>query len=343
MTFPISRGDFRVAIESSYNNSTTLTKSNAIYLETVAIKSSAGSAPRAGISPWGPGWKSYSTTKTGELTGQALLSTYTLASAATLPAEDPLLQMIGFDAGTGAGATGSFNRKYVLLAHGHKSVKCELREYDSGDALNTLTTLTGVRAAGVIKLVGKGAATLDFTGQSSVNTKVNEAKGPGHADNQLAITQVQPAVGGAGLVTITELAGPTVFAGILYDAEFTLYPILVAEGLASRVVTIRPAGVAVGIKMTLDAQALSTFDAHALLAAETALSYHIELPQAASGVNNLEIDGTMQFKEVSDDDGPAGNRVWGIDAMAVFPQVSSDGGGVVPVQDVFSVTYRTTA
>jgi len=337
MTFPMGRGDCRVAVESTYNGSTTLTAADALYFETVTAKVDDNVATREGQSPYGPGHKAYTTSTTGEFAGQVLLETFTLGGA-NKPDIDPLLQMVGFDAGTYSGAGPAYALKYILLAHGHKSAKMEQREFDVSNALNTLTTMTGLRGQGTIKLVGKGAATLDFAAKASVSTKVNEASGP----SVLTLANTQPAVGGAGKVTLTRLTGGAAFAGILYDVEFTLYPTQESEGLASRVISIRPGGKAVGIKLSMDQQALGTFDMHALRAAGTGLTLHIELPLAGSGVNNIEIDSTIQLVKVGDADGPAGNKIWSVEAIAIFPQVSSDGGGVVPIADVFSMTYRTT-
>jgi len=335
---PINRGELRAEVEVTYDTDPGLAAGTAIYAETFTATVSDGLQPRNGMSPYGPGFKAFPTLRTGEFSGQVFISPLTLTVGSEVPTIDPILRLVGFGAGVTATPTGSKTRTYTMEAHGQGSTSLQLIEYDEADANGTKTLLTGCRAQGTIKLVGEGAGTIDFSGAAATSTVTNNAAGP----VTLTYADDCPIVGGAGTVTLTELGGDAAFGGLLFDAEWTLYPVTASNGLTGRVIQMRPDGSAIGLAVNLEQQTLDDWDVHAYAAAKTAITVHIALPAAVAGGDSVEFDCTAQIIDVSSDDGPAGNKTWGLAMILLFPEVGSDGGGLVPSASAFTVTYRTT-
>ena len=334
---PTNGGELRAEVEVTYDTNPGLAAGTVLYAEEFSVTVADGITARNGMSPFGPGFKAFPTLRTAEFSGKVFLNPLTLTVGSEVPSEDPILRLIGFGAGATATPAGSKTRTYSMLAHGQGSTSLLLTEFDEADANGTKTTLTGCRAQGTINLVGEGPATIDFSGMAASSTVLNNGAGP----VSLSYPDDCPIVGGAGTVTITELGGDAVFGGLLFDAEIACYPVTASNGLGGRVIQMRPDG-AIGLTLNLEQQTLDDFDPVAYGAAKTALTVHIELPAATSGGDSVEFDCTVNIMGVSSDDGPAGNKTWGLDCIVIFPEDSADGGGLVPTADVLTLTYRTT-
>lgn len=334
---PTNRGELRAEVEGTYDTNPGLAAGTARYAEEFSVTVADGLTARNGMSPYAPGFKNYPTLRTAEFSGKVFLHALTLTTGSEIPKEDAFLRLIGFGAGVATTPAGSKIRTYSMLAHGQGSTSLLLTEFNEADGNGTKTTLTGCRAQGTINLVGEGAATIDFSGMAATSTVLNNGAGP----VPLSYPDVCPIVGGAGTVTITELGGDAVFGGLLFDSEFSCYPVTASNGLGARVIQMRPDG-AIGITLNMEQQTLDDFDPVAYGAAKTALTVHIELPAAGAGLDSVEFDFTVNIMGVSSDDGPAGNKTWGLDCIVIFPEDSADGGGLVPTADVFTLTYRTT-
>ncbi len=334
---PTNRGELRAEVEVTYDTNPGLAAGTVLYAEEFSVTVADGVTPRNGMSPYAPGFKPFPTLRTAEFSGKVFINPLTLTVGSEVPSEDPILRLIGFGAGVATTPAGSKIRTYQWLAHGQGSTSLLLTEFDEADANGTKTTLTGCRAQGTINLVGEGAATIDFSGQAATSTVLNNAAGP----VALSYPDDCPVVGGAGTVTITELGGDAVFGGLLFDAELSGYPVNPSNGLGGRVIQMRPDG-AIGITLNLEQQTLDDFDPIAYAAAKTALTVHIALPAATAGGDSVEFDFTVCIMSASSDDGPAGNKTWGLDCIVIFPEDTADGGGLVPAAEVFTLTYRTT-
>jgi len=338
MPMPTNRAEFRCETESSYDGTPTLGVGTVIYLESFSSTVSHNMKPRNGMSPFAPGFKPYPTLTTGEFSGQCFISPVTLTVGTERPTIEPILRMVGFEAAAAATPSGSKTVTYNMRAHGQGSAALKHTEYDSTDAETNTTTMTGCRAQGTIKLVGDGAGTIDFAGQAATTTKTGVSGSP----PTLTYAGDCPIVGGAGTVTLTELGGDAVASGLLHDAEFTFYPVSPANGLGARVINMRPAGGGMEANLTLEQESQSDWDPYAFALAKTAVNMHIALPAPAAGGDSVEFDALLCIMDVSSEDGPAGNLVWSLSCIVIFPEVGSDGGGIAPVEDVFSITYRTT-
>ena len=333
---PVGRGQFSAITESTYG--TNPTGAVAIYAETFTVDVNDNIKQRQGPSPFGPGFKGFKTVRSAAFAGQIYVAAEPQTDGTQPSVIEPILALVGFGAGVASTPTVFAQRTFNLLPHNQLSTTIEYIDWDEADANGVITTLLGCRAQGTIKVVGGEAVTLDFAGQAQTATVGNWGIGT------TSVTYVldRPAVGGDGKVTISEIIGDTAYVGLLYDAEFSLYPVSVAQGVGTRVVEMRPGGVAVGVTLTMEQQTLDDFDIHALIAAGTALSINIELGEIFSiGDDAIVFELTCQMLTAVSADGPAGNKVWTITAQAIYPEVTTDGGGLVTVSSIFSMAMKT--
>ena len=104
----------------------------------------------------------------------------------------------------------------------------------------------------------------------------------------------------------------------------------------------RPGAEGVEISLNMEQQTLDDFDIHAFILAKSSLQVHIELHTAVAGGDSVEVDFLAQVLTAESQEAPAGNQTWSLGAVVIFPEVGSDEGGLVPVSDTFTLTYRTT-
>lgn len=347
MTQPRNRSVVLAKIESSYGTDPTPADgTNEIYVEDWTDSFDAPPIERTGMSPYRGGFKpAAGPTRPADLSFAVEIAPKTITDGNSRPLIDALWRACSFTA-TASVAGDPKTITYKPQSDAGESVTLYKREFNHSKTAQLLKKFLGARFDWVVALRPRERSMLALSGMSlSPADPTDVASGP---SGSLAYQLPAPIVAGGGVLTITELGADTAYDTSTYrcvELEIRGQMEVVAQNSLTgtdgvQAIVLRPTG-PIKAKLVLEQTAASVFDPRTYQGATTALQISYAQPNPATAGNYVQHDLLAYIVGISDGGEDGGNKIWELDLSTGYPESGGDGGGLVPAEGQYSVTYGT--
>ena len=352
-----------VKVETTYGtDAAPSTSADRLYVEDFSMKFSSGHRQRKGRTPGRKGLKGTKGRKTTSVAGACFLSDLTVASAASLPVENAILEMCGLSPTYSAtytdpidGATSDKAQVFAPneLAPGSSTI-WGYRYTEAGDV--EIDKARGTRADWEL-LISEGEPWLFKWNGEGKDPAERVDGGTGGLPTGESYPTDDPEIGGGCTIVLVERGADTVYGGgtegtptmdaIVLSASFKgnngVQPKggIAASNNGPSKVKLRQAD-HVTAELVLEAVHADDFDPATYRDNLTALHMVIRSPEPASGVDTIQLNGTWIIVDFTTGD-VDGDLAWTMQLESVYPESSGDGGGLAVTPNVFEIAYRTGA
>lgn len=340
------KGIILVIAESTYGtdprSGTPTWGTDEIYVEDVTVTVEQAPIERPGIQPYRQGLKGAAGLKRTTLAFSAEVAPITVSAGTERPTIDALLRASGFAVSTSTGG----DPKLVTYTsksgnHGSATVYALLFNEDWSDALKMV--FTGCRFNPIFRWFPSERFMVRFEGQARDCTESDHAAG---VDASHTYTLPTPTLGGSATCTLTELGADTAYPSDLdligCEINMEMNPV-VAPGLRGangiHQILLRPQSHPT-VNLQLYATEHAGWDPATYQANVTTINAILARPSPAVAGNFVRatFNGMIRARPLQDTDGSA---AWGLNLGLVYPEASSDGGGLKPSDSHLVIDFGT--
>ena len=309
---------------------------NLLYAENIQIDPDSEMIERPGETPHASGLKPVEGQLVAPVSLQVELGPFGIDTGSELPPWHPIAIAGGSIRTASTGGDNEY-AQYQRASANHGSAWLEHYMRSDDAATEILSQVGGVRGNTKIMIPGNGRWMMQLDGNAANGSTSNTGAGPGTNDyDDLALCALT-ATGHQSIARIYVEDDSLNYYGLtnayVHSAEIDYgFTVNIKQALGVREAKLSP-GV-MTCKLALDMLGLSTFNPRAIKSARktvrvtvynTDLTWNV-LEPTVSG-DYILWDGTFTIRECKKAV-LAGQRVWELDLIAAFPQVSSDGGGI---------------